>query len=169
MTISMYQASIPVFLRGLNNLSALLQKAEDHAKAKNLDPSVFTTGALTEDMFPLTRQVQIATDSAKGCAARLAGIEVPSFEDNEKTFAELQARIKKTIAFIESVKPAQVDGSEERAVTIKTRSDEFTFPGQTYLTAWAMPNFYFHVVTAYDILRHKGVEIGKKDYLGKVA
>ena len=166
MSLTMYQASIPVFVRMLGNLSAILDKAAAHAEAKKIDPSVFINARLAPDMFPLSRQVQIATDMAKGCAARLAGIEVPRYEDNESTFAELHARIAKTIAFIESVSASQIDGSEERQITLKFGSHELNFLGQAYLLDFVLPNFHFHLTTTYAILRHNGVEIGKKDYTG---
>jgi len=162
----MYQASIPVFVRMLDNLSGILDKAAAHAEAKKIDPAIFINARLAPDMFPLSRQVQIATDMVKGCAARLAGIEVPSYEDNETTFSELQARIAKTKAFIESVSASQVDGSEERKITLKFGSKELSFLGQAYLLDFVLPNFHFHLTTTYAILRHNGVEIGKKDYTG---
>jgi hypothetical protein len=162
----MYQASVPGFIRGLNNLSAILTQAEAHAGTRKIDPSVFINARLAPDMYPLSRQVQIATDGAKGCAARLAGIDIPSYEDNETTFAELQARIAKTITFLKSVSAVQIDGSEERKITLKLRGRETQFLGQPYLLTFALPNFYFHLTTAYDILRHNGLEIGKPDYLG---
>jgi hypothetical protein len=162
----MYQASIPVFVRMLDNLSGILDKAAAHAEAKKIDPAIFINARLAPDMFPLSRQVQIATDMVKGCTARLAGIEVPGYEDNETTFAELQARIAKTKAFIESVSASQIDGSEERKITLKFGSKELSFFGQTYLLDFVLPNFHFHLTTAYAILRHNGVEIGKKDYTG---
>jgi hypothetical protein len=166
MSLSMYQASIPVFIRILGNLSAILDKAAAHAEAKKIDPSVLVNARLAPDMFPLSRQVQIATDGVKGCAARLAGIEIPSFADTESTFPELQARIAKTVAFLQSVRADQIDGSENRTVTLKTRGKDTSFQGQAYLLTFVNPNFYFHVTTAYDILRHNGVELGKTDYLG---
>jgi hypothetical protein len=168
MTISMYQASVPVLLRQLNNLAAILKKAEAHADARKIDPSVFINARLAPDMFALARQVQIASDTAKGCAARLAGIEVPSYADTETTFAELQARIAKTVDFLKSIKPEQIDGSEERQVVLKMRSGDVTFRGQPYLLDFALPNLYFHFTTVYAILRHNGVEIGKMDYLGGI-
>jgi len=162
----MYQASIPAFVRMLGNLSAILDKAAAHAEAKKIDPAVFINARLAPDMFPLSRQVQIATDMVKGCAARLAGIEVPSYEDNESTFAELQARIAKTKEFLQTVSAAQIDGSEERQITLKFGSKELNFLGQAYLLDFVIPNFHFHLTTTYAILRHNGVEIGKKDYVG---
>jgi len=167
MSLSMYQASVPPFLRVLGNLSAILQKTEAHAEAKKIEAAIFINARLAPDMFPLSRQIQIATDGVKGCAARLAGIEVPSYPDTETTFAELQARIKKTADFLQSVKAAQIDGSEERTVTLKIRNKEINLKGQAYLLNFVIPNFYFHVTAAYAILRHNGVEIGKMDFLGK--
>lgn len=166
MSLTMYQASIPAFIHMLGNLSAILDKAAAHAEAKKIDPAVFVNARLSPDMFPLSRQVQIATDIVKGCAARLAGIEVPSYADNETTFAELQARIAKTVAFLQSVSAAQIDGSEEREITLKFGSRELHYLGQAYLLDFVNPNFYFHLTTTYAILRHKGVEIGKRDFLG---
>jgi uncharacterized protein len=166
MSLTMYQASIPVFTKSLGNLAAILEKAATHAKARKIDPSVFVNARLAPDMYPLSRQIQIATDVAKGCAARLAGIDVPSYEDNETTFPELQARIAKTVAFLQSVTPAQIDGSEGRSVTLKLRGKDVTFLGQPYLFNFVIPNVFFHVTTAYDILRHNGLEIGKMDFLG---
>lgn len=168
MSLSMYQASIPVFLRMLGNLSAILDKAAAHAEAKKINETVFITARLAPDMLALSNQIQIASDSAKGCAARLAGIEVPSYADTETTFPELKARIEKTVAFLKSIKPEQIDGSEERNINIKQRTRELNLPGQAFLLHYAMPNFYFHVTTAYAILRHNGVEIGKMDFLGSV-
>ena len=166
MSLSMYQASVPVFQRTLTALDAILDKAAAYAEARKIDPSVLIGARLYPDMFALARQVQIATDHAKGCPARLAGIAVPGFEDNEKTFAELKARIAKTLGFIATVKPAQVDGSEGRDISLKAGPRELTFKGQDYLLFFALPNFYFHVTTAFDILRHNGVPIGKLDFLG---
>ena len=166
MSLNMYQAAIPVFIRMLGNLSTILDKALAHAEAKKIDPAIFINARLTPDMYPLSRQVQIATDMVKGCAARLAGIEVPSYEDNETTFADLQARIAKTVAFLQSVSDGQINGSEERTVTLKLRDKEVNFIGQPYLLDFVLPNFYFHITATYAILRHNGVEIGKMDYLG---
>jgi hypothetical protein len=163
----MYQASAPRFAHMLRNLATLLDKAQAHVEAKKLEPSALTTYRLYPDMFPLTRQVQIACDTAKGAVARLAGIEIPKHEDTEQTFEELKARIAKTLAFVESVKPAQIDGSEEREVVLKLRAGEKRVAGLQYLLAQAYPNFYFHVTTAYNILRHNGVEIGKRDFVGE--
>ena len=166
MSLTMYQASIPVFVRMLGNLSVILDKAAAHAEAKKIDPAIFVNARLAPDMFPLSRQVQIATDMVKGCAARLAGIEVPSYEDNETTFPELQARIAKTKAFLQSVSALQIDGSEDRKITLKFGSRELNFLGQAYLLDFVLPNFHFHLTTTYAILRHNGVEVGKKDYTG---
>ena len=167
MSLSMYQASIPVFTRMLGNLSAILKKAEANAEARKIDPSVFVNARLAPDMHPLSRQIQIATDAVKGGAARLAGVEIPSFPDTETTFAELHERIAKTIAFLETFKPAQIDGSEERTITLKLGPTEVSFPGQTYLLNFVIPNFFFHLTTAFAILRHNGVDVGKMDFLGR--
>jgi uncharacterized protein len=166
MPISMSQASAPRFAHMLKNLSAILAKAQAHCEAKKIDPLVLTASRLYPDMFPLSRQVQICCDTAKGAVARLAGVEIPKHEDTEKTFEELQARIAKTLDFIAGVQPAQIDGSEEKEVVIKTPTRELKFNGTQYLLAFAWPNFYFHAATAYDILRHNGVELGKPDFLG---
>ena len=166
MPLTMYQASIPVFVRMLGNLSAILDKANAHSVAGKIEPSVFITARLAPDMYPLSRQVQITTDIVKGCAARLAGIDVPSYEDNETTFAELTARIAKTVSFLQSLTAEQIDGSEERSITLKFGSRELSFLGQAYLLEFVYPNFYFHLTTAYAILRHNGVELGKMDYTG---
>jgi hypothetical protein len=162
----MYQASIPAFVRMLGNLSTILDKAEAHATAKSIEPSVFINARLAPDMFPLSRQIQIATDGVKGCAARLAGIDIPSFADTETTFAELHERINKTVAFIQSVDAGKIDGSEDKAIVVKMRTGELNFTGRDYLFNFVIPNFYFHVTTTYAILRHNGVDIGKKDFLG---
>ncbi|MGJ0516130.1 MAG: DUF1993 domain-containing protein [Methylomicrobium sp.] len=166
MSLSIYQASVPVFVRMLDNLSKILDLAVQYAEEKKIDPSVLINARLAPDMYPLSRQVQIATDMAKGCAARLAGMEVPVYEDNETTFPELQERIAKTLAFIQSVSADQIDGSEERHITLKLRSREVSFTGQPYLLHFVLPNFYFHVTTAYAILRHNGLAIGKMDFIG---
>jgi uncharacterized protein len=162
----MYEASIPVFIRVLGNLSAILGKAAAHAEAKQIDQAIFINSRLAPDMFPLSRQVQIATDMVKGCAARLAGLEVPSYEDTEITFADLQARIAKTVTFLQSVSAEQINGSEDRTITLKVRGKEVSFFGQFYLLNFVLPNFYFHITATYAILRHNGVEIGKMDFLG---
>ncbi len=166
MSISMYQASVPPFLQMLASLSAILDKAAAHASARKIEPSVLLNTRLTPDMFPLVRQVQLAADFAKGAAGRLAGVELPKFPDEETSFAELTARIAKTVDFIETLKPAQIDGSESREITIPIGGQPYKFSGQNYLIGFALPNFYFHHTTAYAILRQCGVEIGKRDYLG---
>lgn len=168
MSISMYQSSIPVFIKQLSSLAAILKKGEEHALAKKIEPEVFINARLAPDMFPLSRQIQIATDGVKGCAARLAGVEVPSYPDTEKTFAELQARIAKTIEFVKTFSAGQIDGSEERKVVLKLRGQETTFLGQPYLLNFVLPNLYFHITVAYVILRHNGVDVGKKDFLGSL-
>ncbi len=168
MSLSMYQASVPTFIRGLNNLSAILAKASAYAtEASKIDPATLVNARLYPNMFPLSRQVQIASDVVKGGAARLAGVEIPSFPDTETTFDELQARIKKTITFLETIKPAQVDGTEDKNIVLKVGGNEMTFTGQAYLLTFVIPNLYFHVTTAYAILRHNGLDIGKGDFLGK--
>jgi hypothetical protein len=163
----MYQASTPRFAAMLRNLSALLDKAEAHCAAKKLEPSALTTFRLFPDMFPLTRQVQIACDTAKGAVARLAGAEIPKHEDTEQTFADLKGRINKTLDFIESIGAAKIDGTEEKEIVLQMRSGERRFKGMQYLLGHAYPNLYFHVTTAYNILRHNGVEVGKADFIGK--
>jgi len=167
MQISMYEASVPMFLHSLQALRAILEKAAAHAEQKKFDTLVLANSRLFPDMLPLINQIQIASDAAKGAAARLAAIEPPKFEDNEKTFAELLARIDKTIDFLTSVKPDQFAGSEDRTVTIKVRQTTHSLTGLKYLRHWAIPNFFFHVTTAYNLLRHNGVEIGKADFLGR--
>ena len=164
--ISMHEASAPRFVHMLKALSALLDKAQAHCDARKIDPLALTQFRLYPDMFPLTRQVQIACDTAKGAVARLAGVEIPKHEDTEQTFADLKARIAKTIDFIGSVPAAKIDGSEEREVVLKMRAGDMRFTGRDYLLGFAYPNFYFHVTTAYAILRHNGVEVGKRDFLG---
>jgi len=166
MSLSMYQASIPVFTRQLNNLSTILGLAAADAETRKIDPSVLLNARLAPDMFPLCRQVQIACDGVKGGAGLLAGIESPSHADDETSFAELQARIAKTLAFLQGISAAQIDGSEERTVTLSRRGKDTHFKGQAFLLDHVMPNFYFHVTTAYAILRHNGVAIGKRDFLG---
>jgi uncharacterized protein len=168
MALSMYQASIPVFVKTLGNLNAILDKAASFAEAKKVDPAVLFGTRLAPNMFPLSRQIQVASDTAKGAAARLAGAEPPSWEDREAGLAEFKARIERTIAFCKEFRPAQIDGSENRDITIKAGSRVLNFKGQPYLLHFALPNFFFHVTTAYDILRHCGVEIGKTDYLGQI-
>ena len=164
--LSMYEIAIPPLKRMLTNLSSILKKGEEHADTKKIDHSVFLNARLAPDMYPLTRQVQIATDMSKSGAARLAGVEIPKYEDNEATFADLQARISKTLAFIDTIKAEQLAGSEARDIVISVRGTSLEFKGQAYLLNWVNPNVYFHVTTAYNILRHNGVELGKPDYLG---
>ncbi|MGH6923760.1 MAG: DUF1993 domain-containing protein [Propylenella sp.] len=162
----MSQASQPIFLQMLKALSANLDKAAAHATAKKIDPSVFVNARLAPDMFPLSRQVQIATDHAKGATARLSGRENPKYEDTESTIDELKARIAKTLDFVSSVPASEIDGSEEKDITLTIGGQPRTLKGQRYLLHNALPNFFFHVTTAYDILRHNGVEVGKRDYMG---
>jgi hypothetical protein len=166
MSFTLYDATIPVMLRALGQLSAILDKAVAHAEAKKIDPAVFANARLAPDMYPLTRQVQSASDAAKACAARLAGVDNPSFPDVETTFPELQERIAKTVTFLKSVDPDAVAGQETREVVLKRPSGDIHLTGAAYAQGLALPNFFFHVVTAYDILRHNGVAIGKLDYLG---
>jgi hypothetical protein len=165
MTLSMYQASLPTFINYLNQLTHILKKGEEYAKAKKIEPSVLLQSRLAPDMFPLVRQVQIACDITKGGAGRLSGAEIPSFPDTETTFAELYARIDKTIAFFKTISAAQVDGTETKAIELKVGGNELKFKGQDYLLNFVLPNLYFHVTTTYAILRHNGVDVGKSDYL----
>ncbi|KAF1008739.1 MAG: hypothetical protein GAK32_02052 [Pseudomonas fluorescens] len=167
MTLSLYAASVPVFKQMLNALSEVLKKAEAHATEKNIDPNAFLQARLYPDMFPLVRQVQIAVDFAKGVSARLAEVEVPKYDDGETTFADLQALLAKVLAFVGTLTPAQIDGKE--GIEIVTRPGtpkEKRFSGQCYLLTYGLPQFFFHVTTAYALLRHNGVEIGKRDYMG---
>jgi hypothetical protein len=167
MTISMYATSIPVFRKTLNSLSAILGKAAAHAEARKFEEPALLQARLFPDMLALTRQVQLVSDFAKRGAARLAGIEAPPYEDNEQTFADLQARLAKTVAFIDSVTAVQIDGSEELALVIPIGPGKtMDMKGQDYLLHYLLPNLFFHTATAYNILRHNGVEIGKKDFLG---
>ena len=166
MTISMYQASVPRFVNILGNLSGILDKTQAHIDAKKIDAAELPSYRLFPDMLPMTKQVQIACDSAKGVVARLSGVEIPVFEDNETTIADLKARIAKTVAFIQSVPQAQIDGTEDKEIVIKRGDKETRYNGMQFLLGHAVPNFYFHVTTTYNILRHNGVEIGKRDYLG---
>lgn len=168
MSISMVQATSPRFNNGLRNLSNILKKAAAHAEAHKIDPAVLLQSRLYPDMFALTRQVQIACDQAKGAVARLAGMEPPKHEDTEQSFDDLQARIQKTMAFIESVDCTKLDGSETRGIHLKVAGKELTFVGSQYLMGWAWPNFHFHSSMTYAILRHNGVPLGKADYLGEV-
>ncbi len=166
MSLSMYQASVPVFRHQLVALSAILTKAEEHVAARKLDPNALLQCRLFPDMFPLSRQVQIAADAAKGAVARLAGADTPVYEDNETSFAQLKERCSRTEKFIAGFSAEQVDGSEDREIVLAMRSNTVTFKGQQYLLGFALPNFYFHMTTAYAILRHCGVELGKRDFLG---
>ncbi len=166
MNLSMYEASVPRFIHTLENLSKILDKAQAYAEARKIGPAVLPGDRLYPDMLPLSAQVQIATDSAKGAAARLAGVDIPVFEDNEKTLTDLKARVEKTIAFLRTFKPAQIDGSEEKALVIQVGGKDTPFTGMQLLLNRSLPNFYFHVTMAYAILRHNGLEIGKRDFLG---
>lgn len=166
MTISMYQASVPRFVNILNNLSAILDKAQAHVEANKIDESALTSYRLFPDMFAMARQVQIACDTAKGAVARLAGVDIPIHEDTEKTIAELKKRIAMTVAFVQSIQPAQIDGSEDNDITLRRGEKSTTYKGMQFLLGHALPNFYFHVTTIYNILRHNGVQVGKRDYLG---
>ncbi len=164
----MYSLSVPVFRRSLNTLSAILDKALAHAQARKIDPNVLLAARLYPDMFSLTRQVQLASDFAKGTAARLAGDTPPKYDDVEASFEQLKERIARTIAFLDGVAPERIDGSEERAIQIQIPDRTLHFTGLDFLAHWALPNFFFHMTTAYDILRHNGVEVGKRDFLGGV-
>ncbi|MBP7065803.1 DUF1993 family protein [Ferrovibrio sp.] len=166
MAFSIYQASVPVFLRGLDRLAVFLTKGEEFAAAQGIALSELAEARLAPDMYPLIRQIQSASDAAKGGGARLAGIAPPSMPDTETTFPELQARVAKTVDFLNSLLPAQFEGAETRRVVVPTRVKELEFSGADYLLGFAIPNFYFHVTTAYGILRHKGVPLGKMDFLG---
>jgi uncharacterized protein len=167
MSISMYQVAVPVFVRALTNLHHVLKLGEAHAKEKNVEGSVLLQTRLIPDMLPLVKQVQIATDMAKNGAARLAGVDPLSFEDNETTLDELYSRIERAIDYIKSFKPEQIDGSETRAIQLKTRNGELNFEGQAYLLHFVLPNLFFHCTTAYNILRESGANIGKADFTGK--
>jgi hypothetical protein len=168
MTISMHSASAPIFTRMLTNLLTWLDKAEAHAAARKFDTANYLGLRLAPDMLPLLRQIQIASDSAKAAMGRLAGAELPKWEDNEASFADLRARVAKTIDYVKSFQPAQIDGSEPRAISVPRRSGEpLQFDGESFLKHYALPNFFFHVTTTYALLRHAGVEIGKGDFLGR--
>jgi hypothetical protein len=168
MPISMYDMSIPLMTRGLTNLSAMLDKAAAHAEAKKFDTAVLAQSRLYPDMFPLLRQVQIACDTAKGAAGRLAGVDVPKHEDTEVTFTDLKARIAKTLDVLKSVSPAQMKDAESRSVELKFPTSSWKFTGISYLSDFVLPNFYFHVSMVYALLRKNGVEVGKMDYLGAI-
>jgi uncharacterized protein len=167
MSISMYQTAIPVFVRALQNLQHILKLGAAHAKEKNVDDSVMLNTRLIPDMLPLVKQIQIATDMAKNGTARLAGVDPLKFEDNEVSFDELQSRIERALDYIKSFKPEQIDGSETRAITLKTRNGDQHFEGQAYLLHFVIPNLFFHSTTAYDILRSAGANLGKQDFIGK--
>ena len=166
MALSMYQASVPVFVKMLTNLKAVLQKASAHAQARKIDEAVLVNARLYPDMLPLAKQIQIASDFARGTAARLGGAEPPSYEYNEKTLGELIARIDRTIEFLGTKKAGEIDGSEGREIVRPVRGEPHKFSGVNYLLQYALPNFFFHATTAYAILRHKGITIGKMDFLG---
>jgi len=167
MTTYMYTTSVPVFKQLLTSLSAILIKAEAYTTEKKFNPTVLLDARLFPDMFPLNRQVQIATDFAKSVSARLAGVEVPAYDDSEQTFAELQARIGKALSFIESLTPAQFEGSETREIVLRPGTPkEKKMDGHSYLSNYGLPQFFFHVTTAYAILRHNGLEVGKGDFMG---
>ena len=166
--MNVYDVSIPTFVHTLKSLRAIVEKGAAHAEAKKIDPAVLIGSRVFPDMLPFSRQIQIATDVAKGAAARLAGMEPPKFEDTEQTFPELIARIDRTIEYLTGLAPTQLAGSEDRTITIATPRASFSFPGLVFLRHWALPNFFFHVTTAYNLLRHNGVEIGKADYLGSI-
>lgn len=167
MSISMHSASVPVFVRMLGNLVAWLDKAEAHAAQKKFDPAVYMSARLAPDMLPFAKQIQIACDGAKFCVARLAGVDGPKFEDNEATLEELRARVRKTMDFVQSVPAAQVDGSDDKDISVPRRDGAMVMKGEAYLKHFALPNFYFHVTTTYALLRHCGVELGKIDFLGQ--
>ena len=166
MSITMHTASVPVFVRMLGNLGTWLDKAEAHAQAKKFDPAVYLGARLAPDMLPFTKQIQIACDGAKFGVSRLAGVEAPKFDDNEASISELRERVRATIAFIQSVPASKIDATEDKDVTIPRRDGPMTLKGEFYLKHYVMPNFYFHLTTAYALLRHNGVELGKADYLG---
>jgi uncharacterized protein len=169
MSISMHSASVPVFVRMFGNLSLWLDKAEAHATAKKFDPQVYLTARLAPDMLPFPKQIQIACDAAKFGVARLAGVEAPKFDDTEASLAELRVRIQKTVEFVRSVPASQIDGTEAKDVVVPRRDGSITLKGEFYLKQFVMPNFYFHVTTAYALLRHCGVDLGKSDYLGALS
>lgn len=169
MAMSMYTASVPVFQHFLRNLSHLLDKGEANAQSRKFDASVLTTDRLAPDMLPFTRQILIACDGAKNGVARIGGIEAPKFEDNEATFGELKARIQKTLDFLATVQAKSLDGTEDKDITFPVGPNTRTMKAQAYLTTWVLPNFFFHITTAYAILRHNGVDLGKADYLAGAA
>jgi hypothetical protein len=166
MSITMHSASVPIFVRMLANVNTWLDKAEAHATAKKFDTSVYLGARLAPDMLPFTKQIQIACDTVKFCVARLAGVDSPKFDDNETTLTELRERINATIAYVKSVPAEQIDGSEEKDITLPRRDGPIIMKGEAYLKHFVLPNFFFHLTTAYALLRHNGVEVGKMDYLG---
>jgi hypothetical protein len=166
MSLTMYSASVPVFVRMLDNVGSWLDKAETHAAAKKFDPSVYLAARLAPDMLPFTKQIQIACDAAKFCVARLTGTESPKFEDNETSIAELRERVARTIAYVRSVPAEQIDGTDARDISVPRRDGSMTMKGEDYLRHFVLPNFYFHVTMTYALLRHCGVELGKGDFLG---
>jgi hypothetical protein len=168
MAITMHTASVPAFAHMLANLTVWLDKAQAHAQTKKFDPAIYLEVRLAPDMLPFKAQVQIACDTAKFAVARLAGVDAPKFEDTESSLVELQQRVRATVEFIRSVPASRFDGSEVRDVVIPRRHDSLTVKGQAYLEHFALPNFYFHATTAYALLRHSGVELGKSDFLGGV-
>jgi uncharacterized protein len=168
MSLSMHQISLPVFQGKLKSLAAILDKAEAFAAARKIEPEVLLNARLAPDMFPLKRQVQLASDFAKGAGARLSGQDIPKWEDAETSFADLKARLAKTIDYLGAFTPAQIDGSEGRDIALTIAKQPVTLKGQAFLLNYAFPHFFFHVTTAYDILRHNGVEIGKRDYMGAI-
>ena len=168
MSVSLYDVSIPIFTLSLTNLSAILDKAANHAEAKKVDPKAIPQARLIVDMLPLSAQIQIACDTAKGAAARLAGIEIPKHEDTEATLAELKARVAKTLDFIKTVKPEQLQGAETREIVLQFPQTTLKFSGLNYLTNFVLPNFFFHVTMAYALLRKNGVDLGKRDFLGPI-
>lgn len=166
MALTLNEVSLPALKQTLRALSAILAKAADYAASRKIEEGVLLNARLYPDMFALVRQIQIASDLAKGCAARLAGVDIPSYADDETTIAQLQARIARTIDFVDSFTPAQIDAGEDAAIVLQLRERAIEFTGRSYVLNWVLPNFYFHATTAYDILRHNGVELGKKDFLG---
>jgi len=167
MSLTLYQASVPVFIRMLGNLAGILEKAAEHCAARKIDPAALIRFRLYPDMFDFARQVQVACDHARNGAARLAGVEAPELEKREQSFEELIERVRKTIAYLETLRPEQFDAAETREIAIQRGETTLTYTGLDYLLNRVLPNFYFHVTTAYDILRHNGVELGKRDYLGR--
>jgi uncharacterized protein len=168
MSVSLYDVSIPVFTLSLSNLAAILDKAASHGDAKKIDPKVIPQARLIADMLPLSAQVQIACDTAKGAAARLAGVEVPKHEDTEATLADLKARVSKTLDFVKSIKPEQLQGAETREIVLQFPQTTLKFNGLNFLTNFALPNFFFHMTMTYALLRKNGVDLGKRDFLGPI-